>query len=104
MLACTTELKAMQDLDAVMHCDTEVSSSFTQLSVARLAKYVFFFPALGSILRLVGPSLRLCRIIFNLECLRNVVLHSRVISPCQPPSMVLEVYVLARRKFQDPRN
>lgn len=44
MRACTTELKAMQYLDAVMPCviDTGLPSSFIRLSLVRLASYLFF--------------------------------------------------------------
>lgn len=72
----------------------------------------------------MGPSRRsslslfLCRISFSVylsclesllypvclyECPYDKVLHPRVISPRQPPSMVLEVYVLARTEFKSPK-
>ena len=100
-----TEMKAFQHLDAVIPCVIDTGLSFSFIRVGAPCQIFFLsFPTPGPILRPVGPSLRFCRIIFDLECLRHVVLHSRVISPRQPPSMVLEVYVLARWKFQDPRD
>ena len=46
-------------------------------------------------------SLPLPNLPFKYPCYR--ILHPRVISPRQPPSMVLEVYVLARTTFKIPK-
>lgn len=86
-------------------CDREWTLVFFMIAGVNFALILSSLRGPASILHQLVLFLSLYHIpqpLSECSCIR--VLYPRVISPRQPPSMVLEVYVLARTTFKFPRH